>query len=226
MLWMKAWLETRWRLGVPFLVMLVTIALNYGSRSSVTFRSGLPFSLAFLIWWAAVNVAGSGVKSQAPIGFPEGLAGSTIFTATLPVSRLRLLAVRSGIGLLQASGFTLTAVCLAWSLFPGLHGGADFADLARFLLALTMFMTVPYYATVFFGALLDDPLSMVAGGFSIVLLFWVSRHLPAPLNIFRAWWQDSPLATHRLPRPQMAVSAALAAFLFLATLRVVERQEY
>ena len=226
MLWMKAWLETRWRLGVPFAMMLLVLGLNYQNRASPSIAKNMPFFLAALIWWACVNAAGSGVKSQAPIGFPEGLAGSTIFTISLPVSRLRLLTVRAGIGLLQTSAFTVITVGLAWGLFPALHRTAAPADVAKFVLAAILFLTGPYFTTVFFGSFLDDPLSMVAGGWALMLLFWISRHLPASLNIFRAWWQDSPLITHRLPWSQMAVSAGLAVVLFWAALRVVETREY
>ena len=100
---MKAWLETRWRLIGLFGMPAILLAINYGARHDP--RTG---SAALLLMWVSLScgmplMAGSGVKSQAPthISFPEGLAGSTQFTISLPISRKLLVFMRAGIGLFE-----------------------------------------------------------------------------------------------------------------------------
>src|SRR5947209_2468133 len=96
---MKAWLETRWRLLAGFGFAAFFIAVNHQNPS----LRGMVIGLGTLLTIASMMLAGTGVKSQAPVGFPEGLAGSTQFTISLPVSRVRLLAVRAVVGLLEAT---------------------------------------------------------------------------------------------------------------------------
>src|ERR1700722_19213501 len=99
MLVMKAWMETRWRLCAVLFYSMIALAFNYNSQRSATANPHeLLMLLGLILATFVMPLAGSGVQSQAPIGFPEGLAGSTQFTISLPVSRLRLLAVRAMIG--------------------------------------------------------------------------------------------------------------------------------
>ncbi len=227
MLVMKAWLETRWRLVAAFAMPLFVLGLNFQNRNSpaTTLRAMLVL-LGLVLALDSTFLAGSGVKSQAPIGFPEGVAGSTQFTISLPVSRLRLLSVRAGIGLLEISIVTAIIGCMTWGLFPAVRGSATVADLARFLLTTILFLTGPYFASVFFWTFLDDPLPGMGALLTMTLLLVLSHHVPASVDIFRAWGQASPLITHRLPWSQMAASAGLAMMLFLAAVRVVQTREY
>jgi hypothetical protein len=80
MLLMKAWLETRWRLLAGFGYSLFFLAVNHRNP---TVR-GMVIGLGTLLTIGAMMLAGTGVKSQSPAGFPEGLAGSTQFTIALP----------------------------------------------------------------------------------------------------------------------------------------------
>ena len=60
----------------------------------------------------------------------------------------------------------------------------------------------------------------------MTVLLVLSKYVPAPVDIFRAWGPASPLITHRLPWSQMAASAGLATILFLAAVGVVQTREY
>src|ERR1700728_5060241 len=98
MLLMKAWLETRWRLLAAFTYLLICLAMNYQHHSAPGANSrGMLFSLGTILVLVSITLAGSGLKSQAPIGFPEGLVGSTQFTISLPVNRQRLLITRTAV---------------------------------------------------------------------------------------------------------------------------------
>jgi ABC-2 type transport system permease protein len=102
MLWYKAWLETRSR----FLIALVgSVALC--SRLVVIFlRNGTPNQMGQVlhathetlaaVWLLAVTLTMMGGLLR------ERAVGSSSFTLSLPVSRLRLMSVRIGIGLAEA----------------------------------------------------------------------------------------------------------------------------
>src|SRR5262245_56900838 len=129
MLLMKAWLETRWRLLITIVALAVTMLSNYLSRNPGARNArSLLLILGSLLAFGALQLAGSGAKSQAPIGFSEGLAGSTQFTLSLPVSRLRLLAVRAGFGLLEMMALTIIVFGAAWSQMDWVRGVGAPAD--------------------------------------------------------------------------------------------------
>jgi hypothetical protein len=224
MLWMKGWLETRWRLTFWFGFPFVLMGVSYFNRNAPQGNAMGALGLGLVLGW--ICLAGAGVKSQSPIGFPEGLAGSTQFTISLPVSRLRLLAVRSGIGLSEGVAATVLIGYLSWSLFPATRGRATFADLAEFLLASLVFLSGPYFASAFFTTFLEEPISLMCAGWTILGLWWLSFRVPPAVDIFRIWGQASPLLTHRLPWSQMAVAVCLASVFFFAAFRVIQMREY
>ncbi len=228
MLVMKAWLETRWRLVAVFAWSFFFMAINYPGRHNPP--AAKIHSVLLLLWLVlsslALTLAGSGVKSQAPIGFPEGLAGSTQFTISLPVSRLRLLAVRAGIGMVETFAATVILSCVTWSLFPSVRASMTSADFARLGLTTLVWLTLPYSAALFFEALVPEPLSFICAGWTLTPLLWLLHRLAPAVDIIRAFGQASPLITHKLPWSQMAVSAGLAMILFLAAVRVVQTREY
>ena len=96
MLWMKAWLEIRWRLVFSLGVVLAPFGGLYfkGGGSSPDKAVIVLTLIAFLCLFCTVFLAGSGIRTQSPIQGTKGLHGSTLFTLSLPVSRFRLLSVR------------------------------------------------------------------------------------------------------------------------------------
>jgi hypothetical protein len=105
MLWMKAWLETRWRLLYALGLPLAVLALRAnGGLASAKDARGMMGILAFFLAFGAVYLAGSGAKTQSPFAAMRGLHGSMQYTLSLPVSRFRLLAVRSGAGCWKTRG--------------------------------------------------------------------------------------------------------------------------
>ncbi len=49
---------------------------------------------------------------------------------------------------------------------------------------------------------------------------------PPSLNLMRAMGEDSPIVSHSMPWAAMAFSLGLAAVLFYAALKIVQRREY
>jgi hypothetical protein len=227
MLVMKAWLETRWRLVFGFAMLLLAMALNSPNMNAIPADAlGVLVLIGLLCSVISLLLAGSGVKSQAPLGFPEGLAGSTQFTISLPVTRLRLVMVRVSIGLLELSAVMIIAGCALWGLFPVIRAATTPLDMTRLVLASVVLLTMPYIASTFFSVFLDEPLSSICAGAGMTLLLWGSFHVPPSVDIFAVWGRACPLLTHTTPWSQMAISACLAATLLFATVWCVRKREY
>jgi len=219
---MKAWMETRWRLlgACTYLALFLFLIRNKPTVTSVV------IGLGTVITCGALMLAGTGVRSQAPWLFRgEGVTGSTQFTIALPVSRRRLLAVRAAAGLLEAAILTVLVACVVWTLFPALHAMMTAMDFAKLVVVCILFMALPYSATVFFNTLVDEPVPMIYAGYSTVLMLWLLHKVGPAVDVIRAWGENSPLITHRLPWPQMATMACLSVLLFWAAARSVETRE-
>jgi hypothetical protein len=219
---MKAWMETRWRLLGVAMYLLIALAMSSLNPAGTNVLATLWFMLTFL----AISLGGSGVRSQAPLGFSEGLAGSTQFTLSLPVSRLRLLVVRAVAGLIETATATVAVACLAWALIPSLRQTAAPGDFARLVITTILFLSAPYCAHVFFTTWVEEPYSMTYATFTMILLLYVGHRLAPAMDIFRAFGEASPLLTHRLPWPQLTASITLALILTSAAVQIVRRREY
>jgi len=219
---MKAWMETRWRLLGMAMYLLIALALSSLNPASTNVLTTLWFMLTFL----AISLGGSGVRSQAPLGFSEGLAGSTQFTLSLPVSRLRLLLVRAVAGMVETAAATAAVACLTWALIPNLRQTAVPGDFARLVITTILYLSAPYCAHVFFTTWVEEPYSMAYATFTLILLLLVGHRLTPATDIVRAFSQASPLLTHRLPWPQLTASVILALILAFAAVQIVRRREY
>jgi hypothetical protein len=219
---MKAWMETRWRLLGVAMYLLIALAISSLSPASTNVLTTLWFMLTFL----AISLGGSGVRSQAPLGFSEGLAGSTQFTLSLPVSRLRLLLVRAVAGMVETAAATVAVACLTWALIPNLRQTAAPGDFARLVITSILYLSAPYCAHVFFTTWVEEPYSMAYATFTLILLLLVGHRLAPATDIVRAFSQASPLLTHRLPWPQLTASVILALILAFAAVQIVRRREY
>lgn len=225
---MKGWLETRWRLlgliGMP----AILIATQYSTRHDP--RAAGPV----LLWmWVALScamglMAGSGVKSRAPthISFPEGLAGSTQFTISLPVSRKLLVFVRAGIGLFEAFVATVIIAVAVWELFPSVSRSIAPSDFVGLVLTTLIWLPVPYCAALLFQAFVVEPLNIFPAGYCLTFLLWLLHNISPAVDVVRAFRAESPLLTHRLPLSQLAMAAFLAATLLLVAVWAVQRREY
>jgi hypothetical protein len=226
MLWMKGWLETRWRLAFWFAAPVLIGVAGYLNHYTPPFtdRPSLSFN-AMVLAISCASFGGNGVRSQAPIWFRSGLIGSAQFTLSLPVSRFRLFATRAGIGLFEISALNVILSWLFWFALPSAWVGVTPGDMLEYLLSAVVFLTGPYFVSVLVGVFLDEPFSYLCSMWMLALLLWLAHYLPVSVNIFRVWDLACPLITHRLPWSQMAVSIGLAAILFLAAFRATLTQE-
>jgi ABC-2 type transport system permease protein len=240
MLWYKGWLETRVRL----LFVFAFYAVCFGFFAVVRLSPSSPFAamsapdrvraivrLGIAIYAVAtgcLQLAGAGITTQSSFQQAKGLQGSTLFTLSLPVSRFRLLAVRAGLGWLETAGF-ISALCgAAWIAFSPLRANFKPEEMAGYAATLIVCSLAIYAIPMLLATFLDDAGRMFASVPVFVALWFLFNHtpLPASVNIFRAMGEGSSLVTHAMPWPAMAFSVGLAAMLFFAALKIVQRQEY
>ncbi len=224
MLWTKAWLEMRWRLllgaGLPLAGAL--------SISAPWNRQGI-VAIVFLLMFAAVRLAGSGITTQTGGFRPgRGLHGSTFFTLSLPVSRLRLLAIRAGIGMAATAAVIAIVICTVWLKFPIVRGDSTPADLFELVIAAIVCNACFHLVSVFFATFLDETWQLFGCAFVIFPAWWIigKLSLPPSANVFAFLGKASPLVTHEFPWSAMAISVAVSAILFWAALKIVQNREY
>ncbi len=231
MLWYKNWLETRGRILFMVLFAVFPIALFLGGshRSATTQHPPTPLELAeaekaggfFAMYYSLIPLflAGSGISYAKK-------SGSTYLTLSLPVSRLRLLATRAGLGLLGTVGILAIAPCFVWVDFAD-PGEVSLSNLFTYWVALSVGTSAFYFFGVLLSTFIQEVYRQWISMFGVVLLLLLSSTIPllAPLNIFRA--MASPLfPPHSLPWASMGISLGAAAVLGWTAMRVVQTREY
>ncbi len=230
MLWYKGWLETRIRLLIGlgwfgFLAASVHLIRHGAGPGGLTPAAAFSFMAITQIVVISSMLAGTGIATQAPFQEVKGLQGSTIFTLSLPVSRFRLLAVRSVLGWLEMAALIGAFCFLNWLGMPGLRVTA--IEMFEYSGTLIACSSTLYLITVLLAAFLNE-WRMQGSFIAFAALWWLPSHtpLPAAADIFRAMGEGSPLVTHTMPWTAMGVSLAFAAILFFAALKIVQVREY
>jgi hypothetical protein len=240
MFWYKGWLETRFRLLFVFgfyAVLLLVMSLVKPPQSSPfarmnpqeQLRAFLGFGFAiYPVAMASLILAAAGITTQSSFQQSKGLPGSTLFTLSLPVSRLRLLATRAGLGWLETAAFICALCLLMHMVVPQLRAMVRPEEMAAYAVTLIMCSAGIYAVPVLLATFLDDLGRMLGSVPVLVALWWLLRHapLPASMDPFRSMGEASPLVSHTMPWKAMAFSLALAALLFFVALKVVRRRQY
>ena len=94
MLWHKGWLETRYRLlfALGFVGLFQILQHKNGTTPQGIFAF-VQFTVPVLVVMTYSLLAGAGIATQPSLVASKGIHGSTLFTLSLPVSRLRLMSV-------------------------------------------------------------------------------------------------------------------------------------
>ena len=139
MLWYKGWLETRFKL--LFLVGFATFLLffQHSVRNAPTPPGGrnpalgfVLFSTPALVLMLCAILGGAGIATQPSFQASKGLHGSTLFTLSLPVSRLRLLAIRASIGWLEVVAVVGVLCCGMWLASPALRTMSTLIEMVEY----------------------------------------------------------------------------------------------
>jgi hypothetical protein len=178
--------------------------------------------------WIAVMVSGAGIVTQPAFQATKGLHGSMYFTLSLPVSRLRLFAVRASLGWLEMMGGIALICGGIWALLQRFGESRTPLEMGEYSVVLIVFATAIYAIPVLLSTFLDDQWRVFGSAFCIGGLLWLSERsfVPTSLNIFRALGPDSPLLTHVMPWTAVAGAIALAAILLFAAVKIVQGREY
>jgi hypothetical protein len=186
------------------------------------------FGSPTLVLMVCALLGGAGIVTQPSLQATKGLHGSTLFTLSLPASRLRLLAVRASIGWFEAAGVIGALCCGMWLVSPALRAMATPVEMLQYAGTLIACASALYYFSVLLATFLDDQWRAWGSMIASAALWWLSTHTPLPAyaNIFRAMREGSPPLAHTMPWTAMAFSLGLAAILFFAALKVVQTREY
>jgi hypothetical protein len=231
MLWYKGWLETRWRFAFSIGIMTCFLLFYYwtGVKSPPPKRIGDVLGGAIVsVLWMGTLLAGAGINTQPGFQASRGLHGSAYFTLSLPVSRFRLLLVRSSLGWLLQTGITIAFCYGFWNVFPAVRSVATAWDMTEYALMLSAYGSAFYFTSVLLGTFLDDQWriwgSVIAWvGTSLICYF---SPLPPSTNLFQAVQGNSPLVVHDMPWAAFFLAVGMTLVLFWAASRVVRVREY
>jgi ABC-2 type transport system permease protein len=235
MLWLKGWLETRFRLlfMLIFTAPLLFVMHSAGAHATASSVSGRVAGLVsqvipFFIVFTCAFLAGAGIATQTSFQASKGLHGSALFTLSMPVRRLRLLAVRAGIGWLETSAVIGVLCCEMWLEIPMQRAGVTPIEMFEQAATLIACSSAIYFLSVLLGTMLDDQWR-VRGTVLASVGIWVlctELSLPAFADIAHGIGERSPLVAHTIPWNVMAFSLGLSAILFFAALKIAQRREY
>lgn len=235
MLWYKSWLETRFRLVFALVGFLFLISVNsyglvkLGKGASSPGQHFVLGAQALYCLIPALFLAGTGVDTQSSFRPVRGLHGSTLFTLSLPVSRLRLLVVRSTLGIAELFALITAVYTAVWFSFPALRAEWPTRDRLDYLLTIFVCLLTFYFLFVAISALVRDDFARnwICMGTAGALWWLLARpRVPRFLNLLGAMGADSPLFTHSLPWTTMGVSIGASAILFCVAVKMVQSREY
>lgn len=253
MLWYKAWLETRWRFVVGMALLMCFGALvvlthplleqmkveipnlpgNLGEQLREAFA--LMASYEGYVWsqWFGKNLLQFWTLFAVLLGAgglaTEASRGTALWTLSLPVTRRRLLGVRAGVGAAELLALAIVPTLLVWALSPLVGQRYSLADALAYALmtfAAGMFF---YGLALLLSTLFGDQLKPILVGMAVsiamgaVTLF--SRRL-AGYSVYNVMSGQKYFAEGVPPWAGLTACLALAALMFYASLRVLERRDF
>ena len=237
MLWYKGWLETRLKLvfvAALLLIFFVFVAAHpalrtgHGARTAAGVAGAETPLETVLTIWIFIFLAGAGIMTQPVLQATKGIHGSTLYTLSLPVSRLRLVLVRAGLGWLESAAAVLVLYYGTWLLSPALRENVTLAGLGEYVGIVLACGSALYFLPVFLATFLDEMWRIY--GTMIFFFVWISLSmrgmLPAFVDVFGAMGKGSGPAAHTLPWSAMGFSLGLSVLFFVAALTVARAREY
>ncbi len=230
MLWYKAWLETRWRVLFLLGFMFFLLFQVYGSQGFPRQKPAALSALAIVGLLVPLMLAGSGIRPESPFRAVKGLQGSMYFTLSLPVSRLRLSAVRTGLALVETAG-VIAVGCLAAGALPEIRAHVTPGDGLRYAIACFVCCLPALGISTLLATFLDQQWQM----FGSMFVFFLARQWllaaggaihPSRFNFFQAMGPASPLVTHTLPLAAMGAAFGIAVICLLAAAKIEQSRQF
>lgn len=235
MLWCKSWLETRYRVVLMVGMTVVMLAMQHSSIESMWTKRdahgvvlGLTYFLELYPLVTFLVFGGAGITTQT-MRATKGLHGSMQYTLALPASRLRMLAVRAGIGWVEGAGIIGAVCCVLWRLYPAMRTVGTPREMVEYAGTLIACASCAYFLSVLLATFLDDQGRAFVSMFVVLVMWWLAvrgQQFPVAVDIFRAMGKASPLLTHTVSWEPIWFSIGLSVVLFVAALQVARLREY
>ena len=230
MLWLKAWLELRYRLVFTLIFLAFPmILIAVGRPASAPPVPPENFLGTLAVFWANAHLvlAASGIRTQSANLQPvRGGHKSVQFTLSLPVSRLRLLAVRTAVGMLALTGIVLLNCTIMFLIRPNFSPTPLIA--AQYIFVVLACGSAFYGISLVLSTFLDEVMQNWIGILSAMAIGFYSMRQPLPafLDFFRAMGANSPIITQTIPWTPVIGALSLAAVLFVVALKIVQSREF
>jgi hypothetical protein len=228
MLWYKNWLETRSRMVFNLIIIsgvLVLLAVLFLFGKGKPGQNNPPYGIVTIATLAGfLSLAGTGVRTQAGHLTMVPNPRSTVYTLSLPISRRRILFMRSVLGLLEGIGLSLIWVVAMWIV---LRGRATISDLASPYLATIVCGIWCYFLATFLSTFVNEGLYIWIEWLvlSLYLFLVFMDWMPPSLHILKP--AEPPIGTIvAIPWLPIAVYLALGGIFLFASIKVLEAQEY
>lgn len=251
MLWYKAWLETRWRFVIGLAVLLCSAAgvvftypqvlkllplvpRNAGGTLGERIRESADLARTYrgFVWstWFRQNLGQMGTLFAVVLGTAGLIAPSagTLFTLSLPVSRIRLLRVRAAAGLAELFVIVFLPSLLIPLMSPAIgehyEVGPALIHSVCFFIASSVFFTLALLLSTVFSEPWSPLLITLAVAFALVMLDALLRY-PA-YSLYAVMRAETYFRSGHLPWGGLLASAALTAFLFYVAAANFARRDF
>lgn len=234
MLWLKAWLETRWKalwmllIGVFLCGVLFVANRNTPRSNPQALLMGLLTMSTFFTFVMTIMLAGSGIEtgSTRPGESAKGSEGSTLFTLSLPVTRARLFYVRTITGVVETVGLLTLFGLAVWKFMtPVVVSAHD----ALGTLAVVVSVSLALYGISACLSTFCDEGWRIRGSGILFIGLWVlsaAGKFPRSINIFVPLISSSPAVTHRIPWTTIVSGGVLAVMFLAAALTIIQKRDY
>jgi hypothetical protein len=226
-LWTKGWLETR-RI---FMFVLWVFAANLGAAFILDSRAALKASdllaTMLLIWvFFPSMLAGNGIRTPGVFRATAGTHQSMYFTLSLPVSRMRLLAVRLGVGLLETLVIDIAVVIAMMVSFPVLRNASSSGDAVCYIIEVVAYTFALYSFSTLWATFLEGPWRVWGTFLLVIAMRWLVAHSLRGVDILNGIAGGAPLIEHKLNWAGIAVPVGLTVVFLAGAFKVVDSREY
>jgi hypothetical protein len=234
MLWLKGWMETRFRLlfmlGFTVVFFSLTHRANTAGRghAEAVLTAIVTYSIPGAVVMICAFMGGAGIVTQPSLQATKGLHGSTLYTLSMPASRLRVVAVRATIGWLEVVGLIGVLFSELWFGFSLVRETATPLEMLEQAATVIVCTSILYFVSVVLATLLDDQWRTWGTMLAAVAMYYPLTRYAAPpaVNVYWAMTKGSPLLAHSIPWSAMGFSVALSVVLFLVAVAIARRREY
>jgi ABC-type transport system involved in multi-copper enzyme maturation permease subunit len=254
MLWHKAWLETRWRFITALLILtvmagakvyeyVVTLRMMPLAESVVSgdntplgaaIREAVAVQREFrgFIWYNAFrdNLTQMGVLFAVLLGcgglLSEAKKGSALFTLSLPITRRKLLKVRTVTGVAQCLAITMIPPLVLPILAPAI--GQQFSVIDALAHGLCLFFVAALFFSLasFLSTMFADIWRPLLIALFLACMAAVVQFVAPEFGLFRVMSGETYFKTGALPWAGFLTTAVLASALLYSAAETLERRDF